>query len=320
MNADRTIYGRYGSRNSVDQAEKLMSVQGLAQAMTAALELHQNYPNNRESLQGKQAVASKYKTPDDFPPLRGKYKESLDYDGSVSKSCMHCHQVRDAERQIYRDSGQPIPDRLLFPNPLPDVIGLKFDPKQIATISQVAADSPASAVGLEQGDELKSLGGQPIISMADIQWVLHNADNSATIPASVLRAGKETTVNIELPEGWRRNSDISWRVTSWPLRRMGTGGILFESATARQREDAQVKPGALALVAKHVGQYGAHAAAKRAGFKKGDIVISFDGKQESMTPSQLLGYVAQHTKPGQKIPVTVVRNGRRLSLQLPMQK
>ena len=320
MNADRTIYGRYGTRSSVDQAEKHMSVSGLSQAMAAALEIHRQYPTNRDSLKGKQSAASKYKTPDDFPSLKGKYNETLDYDGAVSRSCMHCHQVRDAERQIYRDAGQPIPDKLLFPNPLPDVIGLKFDPEQIATVVQVEKGSASELAGVKIGDELRSLNGQSIISIADIQWVLHNADDAAILPAIVRRGDKEMSLNIELQDGWRRNTDISWRVTSWPLRRMGTGGILFEAATEQQRKAAKVGTKDLALHVKHVGQYGAHAAAKRAGFKKGDIVISFDGKTKHMTTSQLLGYVAQNTKPGEKLSVTVMRGGRKLSLQLPMQK
>ncbi len=95
---------------------------------------------------------------------------------------------------------------------------------------------------------------------------------------------------------------------------------VFETATANQRREVGVGDDALALVVKHVGQYGAHAAAKRAGFKKGDLVVSFDGQDDNMSTSQLLAYVVQHTKPGQQIPVVVVREGSRRTLRLPMQK
>jgi len=39
---------------------------------------------------------------------------------------------------------------------------------------------------------------------------------------------------------------------------------------------------------------------------KRNIVVSFDGRTEDMTTSQLLAYAAQHTKPGQRIPVSVI--------------
>ena len=320
MNADKTIYGRYGTRSSVEEATRDISIRGLAAAMTKALAIHKGYPNNKDSLAGKQAVASKYKTADDLPSLQGKYAATLDYPGAVTKSCMHCHQVRDAARQVYRDAGKAIPNQLLLPNPLPDVVGLKFDPKHAAVVAEVAGGSAAASAGFLPGDELLSLAGQPIISLADVQWVLHNAGESGRLSGVVTRDRAERTLQLTLPPGWRRNTDISWRVSSWSLRRMVTGGLLFEPASEDQRRAAEVAAGKLALVVKHVGQYGPHAAAKRAGFQEGDVVVSFDGHEEHMTTSQLLAYGAQHNKPGQRVSVVIVRDGQRKTLTLPMQK
>ena len=320
MNADKTIYGRYGTRSSVEKADKEMSMSGLAQAMSAALQLHQRYPNNRQLLVGKQPVATKYATPDDYPALRGKFTKELDYAGAVTKSCMHCHQVRDAERQVYRDAGQPIPDKLLFPNPSPAVVGLSFDPQTRATVASVTNGSPASKSGFQPGDELLTLDGQAILSVADIQWVLHHAKPVDELSARVRRGKDRLQLRISLADGWRRKSDITWRVSSWPLRRMVTGGLLFEDASDAQRRTSGVTADGLALVVKHVGQYGPHAAAKRAGFRKGDVVVAFHGRDDRMSRSELLAYAAQNTRPGQNVAVTVVRNGKRIDLRLPMQK
>ena len=54
MNADRTIYGRYGTRSSVQEAAKDVSLEGLAESMAAALKLHEGYPDNKNFLEGKQ--------------------------------------------------------------------------------------------------------------------------------------------------------------------------------------------------------------------------------------------------------------------------
>ena len=56
------------------------------------------------------------------------------------------------------------------------------------------------------------------------------------------------------------------------------------------------------------------------GFKKGDVVISFNGQDDNLSTSELLAYAARTTKPEQQIPVVVVRDGSRRTLQLPMQK
>ena len=42
LNADKTIYGRYGSRSDYKNAEKHISMEGLKKAVAGALDLHQN--------------------------------------------------------------------------------------------------------------------------------------------------------------------------------------------------------------------------------------------------------------------------------------
>ena len=320
MNADHTIYARYGTRSSIEDAEKHMSTQGLAATMRGVLDIHKNDGNDPPDLSGKQALESKFKTPNDFPSLAGQFKSELDYDGAVTKSCLHCHQIPDAQRKIYRDAGKPIPDRLLFPHPLPRAIGLVLDPDTKATISKVVPGSAAAQAGLKPGDSIVTINGQPILSTADIQWVLHNAPGSGSLDVKTLRGGGTFDRSIQLKKNWRFNSDISWRVTSWPLRRMGTGGIVFKPATHRQRRANGIPDGRMALRVNSLGKHGPHGAAKRAGVRGGDIMIRYDGNDEDWTPSQLLGYIGKSTRTGQQIRVALMRNGQQLNLSLPVQK
>src|SRR5437016_7217730 len=174
LNPDRTIYGRYGSRSERKDATRDISIEGFRQALAGALELHQHYPANQASLAGKQPRPARFKTPDDYPSLRGKYPSKLDYEGKVVQSCMHCHQIGDAQRRFYRDDQKPIPDQVLYPFPMPDVIGLSLDPKEKAKVKNVAAGSAAAKAGLQAADQIFTLEHQPILSLADVQWVLHN--------------------------------------------------------------------------------------------------------------------------------------------------
>ncbi len=115
LNADRTVYGRFGSRSEQKHADKDISIEGFRAALAGALELHRSYPANQAALAGKQPRPPRFKTPDDYPSLRGKYKANLDYEGKVVASCVHCHQVREAECTFFRADRKPIPDEVLYP-------------------------------------------------------------------------------------------------------------------------------------------------------------------------------------------------------------
>ncbi len=123
-----------------------------------------------------------------------------------------------------------------------------------------------------------------------------------------------------LPAGWRRRDDISWRSSSWGLRRMATGGMLLESLPADERPAGVGKDG-MALRVKYAGGgSGPHAAAKNAGFQAGDVIVSFDGRSDLTRETDLLAYALRAHKPGEKVAVKVVRGGKPVELTLPMQE
>ena len=97
--------------------------------------------------------------------------------------------------------------------------------------------SPRRA-GLHPGDDLFTLDGQPLLSIADVSWALHRAPDSGSIPAFLRRAGADATIAIALPPGWRSRADIGRRVGTWPMRGMALGGLklddLPDAARARR--------------------------------------------------------------------------------------
>src|SRR5262249_10258858 len=161
-------------------------------------------------------------SPEAFPFFQGRFAARLDYapDHKVVPSCIHCHQVGEAQRHFYRDQGKPIPERLLFPYPNPRVLGLAMDPQQRARGLRATPWSAAGGDGFRAGDELTALAGQPMLSCADIQWVLHHADDTGELPAAIRRDGAAMALRLSLPPHWRQQDDIGWRATSWDLRRM----------------------------------------------------------------------------------------------------
>lgn len=53
-------------------------------------------------------------------------------------------------------------------------------------------------------------------------------------------------------------------------------------------------------------------AAEKAGLKRGDVVTKIDGKD--VTPQQTLSYIVANIKPGTRVPIEVIREGKTLSL------
>ncbi len=321
LNADGTIYGRFGTRSHRTEWIGDVSLQGLAKAMQGALDLHNDYANVKASLAGKLGQPMEVASPEKFPRLKDKYTDKLNYQGDVVKSCIHCHQIGEAQRSWYRDQGKPIPEKVFYPYPHPTVVGLTLDPEEMSTVVKVQQGSAADDARLKAGDVIENMDGQPMLSLADVQWVLHNADPAgAAIPMQVRRGEKRATLTLKLNKGWRRAGDLSWRVSSWSLRRMSAGGLVMETLPEEARSELKLPQQQMALRIKGVGQYGAHAAGKRAGFQKGDIILQFDGRRDLMTEAELHHFGTNHHRVGDQVAVTVLRNGQRKTLKLPMQE
>lgn len=321
LNADGTIYGRFGTRSHRTDWVQDVSLNGLAEALKGALALHANFPANQAALAGKHGPPPLFASPEKFPALRDKFTDRLNYEGNVVQSCIHCHQIGDAVRDFYRSKGEPIPQDVLYPYPHPKVVGWTLDPETSATIREVTSGSSAAKAGYQAGDRIISLEGQPMLSSADVQWVLHQTSpNGGTIHGTVERSGRRIDLNLTVNTGWRTEGDISWRVSTWGLRRMASGGLRFEPLAAETRKKLQIQDGKMALGITHVGQYNAHAAGKRAGFQVGDVVIGVDGRTNLMTEDEFLVYGVTEKKAGQKVAITYLRNGMKKESMLPMQR
>jgi hypothetical protein len=320
LNADGTIYGRFGTRSHRTVWEDDVSIEGLAEMLSGALALHADYPRNRAALERKKGPPPEFAVPELFPLLKGKYKSRLDYEGNVVRSCIHCHQIGDAQRQAWRDREERFPEALLYPYPHPRAVGLVMDPKERATVKQVEADSPAASAGFKSGDAIVAMEGQPLLSIADIQWVLHRAaPEGDELEAVIRREGSEIPLSLKLAKGWRRQDDLSWRVSTWELRRMVAGGLYLREATPEERQSLDLPAETMALYVIHAGEYPPHDTALKAGIRKGDVLTSFDERSDLVRESDLIAYGLTECRPGKRVKVTARRGEQTLKVELPIQ-
>lgn len=317
FNADGTIYGRFGTRSDRIEWADDVSVDGLRRAMEGALALHRGYPDNKASLLAKRGPAPEFSSPEKFPSLRDKYTATLNYKGDVVKSCIHCHQIGDAVRDLVISRKQSVPDTILFPYPHPKSVGLILDPKEMAVVARVEPKSAAEQAGFKAGDVIRTLAGQPLLSIADVQWVLNGASpDGAELTSEVIREGQPTRLTLTLSPQWRRQDDIAWRVSTWGLRRKALGGMFLKLLESEKREELKLPSNAAALRVEHVGQYPPHNVAKQAGFTKGDVVISFDERTDLLREADIIGYVLREKKVGDPIAVIIIRDGKKQQLTL----
>lgn len=299
LNADGTIYGRYGTRSHRTQWQGDVSVEGMAKALEGALALHKDFPKNKAQLAAKRGPAPEFAKPELFPSLRAKYTPFLNYEGKVVPSCIHCHQISDAQKELALQRRQ-LTDMLLYPYPHPKSFGLILDPKERPTVLKTELGSDAAKAGFRPGDVILSLEGQPLLSLADMQWVLNTTPaEGATLRAVVRRMAYPIVLKLKLPSGWRKRDDISWRVSTWELRRVALGGMKLGP-----------NPGGKGLLIEHVGQYAPHDLAKKAGVLQGDTLIGFDTFTNPTREADLIAHVLQVKKPGDTIPLTLQRNGQ----------
>ena len=317
LNADGTIYGRFGTRSDHSHWADDVSVEGLAKALEGALALHKEYPANKTQLAPKRGPKPEFAAPENYPLLKGKYGSQLKYEGNVVQSCIHCHQIGDAQRAHHVAKAGAIPEEVLFPYPHPKAIGLILDPQERATVLRVESDSPAAQAGFQKGDTITHLSGQPLLSLADVQWVLHHVPPSGSkVKAAVDRGGKTVHLTLNLKSGWRTRDDIAWRASSWELRRMALGGLFAKNMSAELRTNHKLPLEGMALKIEHVGQYSPHDGAKKAGFRAGDILVSYDGRTDLVRETDLLAYALDRAQKG-PAKLGVIRDGKPIELTLP---
>lgn len=310
LNADGTIYARYGTQ-SEKGADAYNSVDGLINTMNRVVALHAAYPRNRQQLVGKRAAEKPWKTAEDMPTLHPNLRKG----GQTTRSnCIHCHNIHDAENAQWRKDGTMSHDRL-WRYPLPENIGLTVDAKDGRTLTAVAAGSPSADAGVRQGSRLDTVNGQVISSIADIQWVLHSIPNTdGQTVALTFDDGSRKVVRLN--RGWKK-TDISWRGSLWELSPKLR--VWMPPLNSFQKEEAGLNDDQSALLVKWINrQKPGGKAAVDAGLRQGDIILELDGQPIPRTPQQFNAHIKLNYKVGQKIPLRILRNGRRIDFSWPL--
>ncbi|MFN3194200.1 MAG: Trx7/PDZ domain-containing (seleno)protein [Aureliella sp.] len=310
LNADGTIYARYGTQSS-DGADAFNSVEGLLATMNRVLELHEEYPNNKHLFVGKKPDQKPWKTAKGIPTLH----PNLRKEAQTSRThCIHCHNIHDAEHDLWVRDGVMSKDKL-WRYPFPDNLGISLSVRDGRTVDAVKAGSVAAKAGIVAGKVVNQVNGQAISSVADFQWVLHGLPN---------RAGETITVTfdddheatLKTNENWKE-TDISWRGSLFSLSPKLR--IWMPALKSSELSKHNLSPGTTALMIKWINRgKPAGKAAVGAGLKQGDIILKAEGRPVPDSDQQFHAWVKMNYQSGQTLPLTVMRNGNEIEIELPL--
>ncbi len=309
LNADRTIYGRYGTRaGNRDRSTTHISVASLKKSLQRALELHQGFPANKNQLAGKIGRDPEFRFAQQIPGLKDRPDRAVQ---EKHNSCIHCHMVPGNLRAAkWQEKKLTYDDIWIYP--LPENIGLKMDVDDGLLVKSVSPQSPAAEAGIRGGDELVAMNGQRLISQADVQWVLHNAPVETQLAVTLARNGETLAKTVKLDGDWKE-SDISWRASSGPsLRR----GLQTEPLAAAQKRERSIPPDALALRVRNFFQNGGRL--REAGLRVDDVIVAVDGKSDFDNEGQFLAYIRLKHSPGDRIKLAILRGKERQELEVPV--
>ena len=315
INADGTVYSRYGTQSAAG-ADAYNSVESLEKTMRRVLTLHSNVTNYRKYLSGKSGKPKPYKTALEMPGLDQKRKQQFQL-LTERKNCIHCHNIHDAEHNHLKLTNKWTQE-ILWRYPLPDNIGLSIDPKDGLKINKVATGSPAAKAGMKAGQSIAYINNQLILSIADMQWVLHNLPNTGNnIRIRLWNDNREHLLTTQA--GWKR-TDISWRGSMGSVEPFV--GVWAPTATPQELKKLNLPATQHALKVKWInkGMPGGHGAFK-AGLREGDYILALGGKpfDKNITPQRFTTHIKLNYKKGQKLPVTLMRDGKSFPFAWPLQ-
>lgn len=302
MDAEDRFYARYGGRED-DAPDGLVSKASLLRTMQQVLELHRQGAVQTRHEPNPEPVF----TPEDIPSMHAHMRGQLN-------RCIHCHDVKAAQlRTKYADGTLTKDDAFTYPPP--STIGLKLDTDRQEQIAEVRPGSAADKAGLRSGDRLVEVDGYRILTVGDLARVLHVAPREAVLPVRFQRDDQKLETRLELSGAWKRTADPSWRSS---LHWIGPNGG-FWAVPLKDEEKPRLGLAASAMALRVSFFFRNQTAPIRAGLQVNDVLIEVDGIRADWTPRQLHAYLQLHKNYGDKVDLTVLRDGRevKLTLELP---
>ena len=295
LNADETIYLRYGGRDE-RSATTYLDLDSLELALEQGLELHRLH--QRGQLPSKPVPPALHAR--DIPAL---------YERTIGRGrCVECHLVGDLLNLQRERDGTLDKVRHLYRAPDLRTIGIDLDIPRGLRVAGVRG--AVAEAGMRAGDTIRALNSEEVWTFADFQWAYGNVPHDArSIEIAVERDGRSQQFQVMLPVLWwltdltYRNLSVDPRVyfTSDPLEIGEKVRLGFPSRGFASR--VRAVDSLASLLASH-------------DLQPGDIIYGVDGETTDEVADRAELHIKLRKQAGQTVTLQVLRADERLELPL----
>ena len=178
----------------------------------------------------------------------------------------------------------------------------KLDRPEGALVSNVDPNGPAAKAGLQAGDVIRQVNGQPVVASGDLPAIIGQSTPGQQVSIDIWRQGKPLQLNAKLTDANAKAAQVAGADDSQAGSpdKQARLGLALRPLQPQERRDAGIANG---LVVEN-----ASGPAARAGVQPGDVLVAVNG-----TPVQTAEQVRDAVgKSGKSAALLIVRDGNRI--------
>jgi serine protease Do len=182
-------------------------------------------------------------------------------------------------------------------------------------VRSIVPNGPAARGGLQQGDVIVRVNGQPVTADQTVSYLVANTTVGSRVPLEIIRAGKHATVYVQVAE--RPTEEALNKLAGGDSGDQGTGtgpsstapqkalGLSLTTLSPELARSANLPAGSRGVLITSVDP---NSDAGDQGLQRGDLIVSVNN-QPVTTPAQVIGSVDAARKAGRSSVLLLVKRG-----------
>lgn len=170
-----------------------------------------------------------------------------------------------------------------------------------ALVAQVLEGGPAAKGGLQVGDVILSLNGQPIVMSADLPHLVGGLKDGAKAKLEIIRNGKRQNLDVTIGALPDDDSEVTTTPGGTAERNSNRLGVTVSDLTAEQKKTLELKGG---VVIKEVQD----GPAAMIGLRPGDVISHLNN--QAITSAKEFTEIAKELPKNRSVSMRVLRQGR----------
>ncbi|MBF8744896.1 DegQ family serine endoprotease [Pseudomonas putida] len=170
-----------------------------------------------------------------------------------------------------------------------------------ALVAQVLEDGPAAKGGLQVGDVILSMNGQPIVMSADLPHLVGSLKDGEKAKLEIIRNGKRQNLDVVVGTLPDDDADIAAGAQGSAERSSNRLGVSVSDLTDEQKKSLELKGG---VVIKEVQE----GPAALIGLRPGDVISHLNN--QAITSAKQFAEIAKELPKNRSVSMRVLRQGR----------